>query len=89
IFEYMACARPIITNPVGGLDALFREHEIGVMIHSMNPQDWMKPIKDLLGDPDKMNTLGNNGLRAVQTHFNWEAICEKIETALEHLISRK
>jgi glycosyltransferase involved in cell wall biosynthesis len=33
IFEYMACGRPIITNPVGGLDALFSEHEIGVMIH--------------------------------------------------------
>ncbi len=89
IFEYMACARPIITNPVGGLEALFREHEIGVMIHSMNPKDWMKPIKDLLQDPDKRNTLGNNGLRAVQAHFSWEAICKKIEAALEHLISQK
>ena len=83
IFEYMACGRPIITNPVGGLDALFREHEIGLMIHSMNPQDWMKPIKNLLRDPDKMNTFGNNGFRAVQAHFSWEVICKKIEAALE------
>ncbi len=36
-----------------------------------------------------MNTLGNNGLRAVQAHFSWEAICKKIEAALEHLISQK
>jgi glycosyltransferase involved in cell wall biosynthesis len=87
IFEYMACGRPIITNPVGGLDVLFREHEIGVMIHSMNPQDWEKPIKDLLGDPEKMKTLGDNGYRAVQTHCSWEAICKKIESTLERLVS--
>jgi glycosyltransferase involved in cell wall biosynthesis len=87
IFEYMACGRPIITNPVGGLDALFREHDIGVTIHSMNPQDWEKPIKDLLGDPDKMKTLGDNGYRAVQNHYSWEAICKKIETTLDRLVS--
>ena len=89
IFEYMACGRPIITNPVGGLDVLFREHEIGVMIHSMNPQDWEKPIQDLLGDPEKMKNLGDNGYRAVQTQYSWEAICKKIENTLERLVSSK
>ena len=89
IFEYMACGRPIITNPVGGLDTLFREYEIGVMIHSMNPLDWEAPIRDLLGDPEKMRTLGDNGYRAVQTHFSWEAICKNIENALERLVSSK
>jgi glycosyltransferase involved in cell wall biosynthesis len=89
IFEYMACGRPIITNPVGGLDALFREHEVGVMIHSMNPGDWEKPIKDLLGDPEKMKILGDNGYRAVQTHYSWGAICKKIEKALERLVSSR
>ena len=89
IFEYMACGRPIITNPVGGLDALFREYEIGVMIHSMNPQDWEAPIRNLLGDPEKMKTLGDNGCRAVQTHFSWEAICKNIESVLERLVSSK
>ena len=89
IFEYMACGRPIITNPVGGLDALFREHEIGVMIHSMNPSDWEKPIKDLLGDPEKMKALGDNGYRAVQTHYSWEAICKKIENTLDRLVSSR
>jgi glycosyltransferase involved in cell wall biosynthesis len=87
IFEYMACGRPIITNPVGGLDALFREHEIGVMIHSMNPQDWEVPIRTLLKDPEKMKVLGDNGYQAVQTHFSWEAICKKIENALVQLVS--
>jgi glycosyltransferase involved in cell wall biosynthesis len=89
IFEYMACGRPVITNPVGGLDTLFREYEIGVMVHSMNPQDWEAPIKNLLGDPEKMKILGDNGYRAVQTHFNWEVICKNIANALEQLVSSK
>lgn len=89
IFEYMACGRPIITNPVGGLDMLFREHEIGVMIHSMNPDDWEQPVRDLLGDPDKMERLGNNGYRAVKKQYSWEAICKKIENTLNQLVSSK
>jgi glycosyltransferase involved in cell wall biosynthesis len=89
IFEYMACGKPIITNPVGGLDALFREHDIGVMIHSMNPNDWEEPIKNLLGDPEKMKTLGDNGYRAVKMHYSWEAICNKIMMSLERIVSSR
>ena len=89
IFEYMACGRPIITNPVGGLDALFRQHEIGVTIPSMNPQDWESPIKDLLADPERMQALGENGCRAVHTHYSWEVICRNIESILERLVSSK
>lgn len=89
IFEYMACGRPIITNPLGGLDILFREHEIGVMIHSMNPGDWEQPIRKLLGDSEEMERLGNNGYQAVQTHYSWETICKKIETTLGQIVSSK
>ncbi|NIQ02768.1 MAG: glycosyltransferase [Nitrospinaceae bacterium] len=87
IFEYMACARPIVTNPVGGLDALFRDYEIGVMIHSMEPRDWIQPIRELLADAGRRKVLGHNGYQAVQTHFSWEAICTKISTTLEQLKS--
>jgi glycosyltransferase involved in cell wall biosynthesis len=55
----------------------------------MNPSDWEKPIKDLLGDPERMKTLGDNGCRAVQTHYSWKAICKKIENTLERLASLK
>ena len=89
IFEYMACARPIITNPVGGLDNLFHEHEMGVMIHSMEPEDWKTPIKELLADSERMKSLGENGYQAVTTHYSWEAICKKIESILEQLITSK
>ncbi|MDH5762869.1 MAG: glycosyltransferase family 4 protein [Nitrospinota bacterium] len=89
IFEYMACGRPIISNPVGGLDTLFSQHKIGVMVNSMDPLDWEKPIIELLGDPEKMKTLGDNGYRAVQTDYSWEAICKKIEIDLEQLVCSK
>ncbi len=89
IFEYMACGRPIITNPVGGLDSLFRLHDIGVTIQSMDPADWEAPIKALLKSPEKMKTLGDNGYRAVQSHYSWEVICKNIENTLERIVSSR
>ena len=68
---------------------LFREHEIGVMIHSMEPGDWEQPIRNLLGDPEKMERLGGNGYQAVQMQYSWEAICKKIENTLTQLVSSK
>jgi len=85
IYEYMACARPIVCNPLGGLETLFQDHEVGVAIHSMEPMDWVEPIQELIQDPERMERLGQNGYRAVQTDFSWESICRNIATMLTEL----
>ncbi|MGV7222569.1 MAG: glycosyltransferase family 4 protein [Nitrospinales bacterium] len=86
IYEYMACAKPIISNPVGGLDKLFEDHEIGVLVHSRDAHDWVEPISNLLNDPEKMKIYGANGRAATLEEFSWNAVCMKIETRLkEHL----
>jgi glycosyltransferase involved in cell wall biosynthesis len=85
IYEYMACARPIITNPVGGLDELFKEHEIGVSINSRDAQDWVDPVANLLIDPVRMAFYGANGRSATLDEFSWSAVCKKIETRLQEI----
>jgi glycosyltransferase involved in cell wall biosynthesis len=89
VFEYMACAKPLICNSVGGLDALFNRHKVGTLIISQDPGEWVESISEMLNHPERMTEYGGNGLVAVKEEFNWEAICNKIETALERLVSSK
>ena len=89
IYEYMACGKPLICNSAGGLDALFDKHKVGTLVLSQDPHEWTKAIGDMLNHPERMAEYGRNGLIAVDKEFNWEAICEKIENALDRLVSSK
>lgn len=89
VFEYMACGKPLICNSVGGLDALFDEYRVGRLIRSQEPREWVEAIEHMLNHPDQMAEYGQNGLAAVRKVFNWEAICRKIEAAIEPSIAPK
>ena len=89
IYEYLACARPVITNPVGGLDSLFDEYEAGILIGSRIPLDWVEPIVKLLHDPAQLAFYGANGRTAVINKFSWEAVCKNISNSLQDLLANK
>ena len=79
----MACAKPVITNSVGGLDKLFINFEIGVLVQSNQALDWVDPIAKLLSDPEKMSFYGANGRAATLNEFSWHAVCKQIENSLQ------
>ncbi len=83
IFDYMACGKPIVSNAVGGMDALIQSTQSGKLIHSQNAQAWIPPIVELMEDPGQRRTLGENGRKAVLETYNWESICRKIAAAIE------
>jgi len=85
----MACGKPVICNAVGGVDVLFNEHKVGKLVRSQDPGDWAECIEEMLNNPEQMAVYGKNGLTAVLNEFNWQAICKKIETSLERLVSSK
>ncbi|MBI4383857.1 MAG: glycosyltransferase family 4 protein [Nitrospinae bacterium] len=89
IFDYMACARPVVSNAVGGLEELFRIHGVGEAVPSDDPRSWVRAIGRLIDDPRRMREYGENGRKAVMNEFNWESVCGKIEKTLESLLSLK
>ena len=88
IFDYMACGKPIVSNAVGGMDALIRETGSGLLVDSQKPEAWIGPIATLIGDPQRRQTCGSNGRQAVVQRYNWDSICKKIADALEEVRSR-
>ncbi len=89
IFDYMACARPVVTRAVGGLEELFGTHGVGEAVPSDDPRSWAPVIGRLLDDPERMREYGENGRKAVMNEFNWKSICGKIEKTLESVLSSK
>lgn len=89
LFEYMACERPVIANPVGGLDILFQTYNIGVLVSPNSPQAWKESIESLINDPQRGAEYGRNGRSAVLREFNWETICKKIEKELQAINNTK
>jgi len=85
IFEYMACGKPVITRPVGGLGEVLRPHDAGLLLDTSDPGDWVSAIDALIDDPKLCKTYGDNGHNAVMNEFNWRSICERIGKTLESL----
>lgn len=85
IFDYMACAKPIVSNAVGGMEDLFKVHKAGLLVQSQEPQAWVEPIARLIENSDLARELGKNGHKAVANEFNWRNICERIGKTLESL----
>nr|MBC8284994.1 glycosyltransferase family 4 protein [Nitrospinota bacterium] len=78
LFEYMACAKPIVSSGIGGLDSFFKTYDIGEVVSSPEPKAWVRSILSLLADPERMKLCGDNGRKSVLKEFNWKAISKKI-----------
>ena len=74
---------------VGAFDASAVCTWTSVDTAAMDPEDWVGPIVELAQDADKMEVLGQNCYEAVQKHYSWEAICKKIEAALQDVLASK
>lgn len=82
LFEYMACGKPVVSSAIGGLDHFFKTYDIGEVVSSGDPVDWVPVILELLNNSERMKSCGENGRQAVVEHFNWKTISKKISNKL-------
>ncbi len=82
LFEYMACGKPVVSCAIGGLDVFFKTYDIGEVVVSGDPMEWVPVILSLLNDPERMQSYGENGRQAVVEQFNWKIISRKISKQL-------
>lgn len=85
LFEYMACAKPVVASAIGGLDQFFERYDIGESVSSMDVRAWVPAILGLIGEPVRMKVCGENGRQAVLDKFNWQTISRMISDRLSGL----
>jgi D-inositol-3-phosphate glycosyltransferase len=70
--ESQACGTPVVAAAVGGLRTAVRDGSSGLLVDGHDPADYAAVIRDLIGAPDRLATLGR-GAVAHAERFGWSA----------------
>ena len=77
LFQYLACAKPVIVFPLPGTKDILKGERDGV-IYAKNNFDALNLIITLFKNEDKVKKIGQNAYNLVQEKYNWQKIVKDI-----------
>jgi glycosyltransferase involved in cell wall biosynthesis len=80
LFAMEACAasRPFVLPDLGVFSELVEKTQAGVLYNPNNPVRLAEVLRSLLTDPQRMQQLGQNGRRAVETTYSIDKTVAKL-----------
>lgn len=89
IYEYLACARPVVVDKNVDIADLLVTNEAGAAADTTNPSELASVIVRLLKDRDFSQKISLNGHRIVVNNFTWEITAKKLMKLVESELTRK
>lgn len=86
VLEAMACGRPIVATPVGGVTEAVKDGHTGFLIPPNEPQALAKVICDLLDDESLRCQLGQQARVVIEKHFSLPRVIERVEHLYQELL---
>ena len=83
VYEYLACARPVVASDVDGIGECLRSWNAGVGVEPENPEALARAINGLLHDPAEAKAMGVRGRETVVLHRSWETTARAVAGILE------
>jgi glycosyltransferase involved in cell wall biosynthesis len=71
MFEYMSAGIPVIASKFPLWREIIEGNDCGLCVDPQNPMAIAQAIDFLVIHPERAREMGENGLRAVQTRYNW------------------
>jgi glycosyltransferase involved in cell wall biosynthesis len=87
LYEAMAGGRPIILVASGEASQIINDHQAGITVEPGDITGLVQALKTLLAQPQLRKTLGENGRRAAEQHFDRETIVSGFREFLEQKLS--
>jgi phosphatidylinositol alpha-mannosyltransferase len=78
ILEAMASGLPVVASAVGGITNLVKDGQTGLLVPPYNSDILAKAIIKLLGNPELIQKLSEEGKKQVQ-NYSWSEIADKTE----------
>jgi len=72
ILEAMACERPVIATPVGGIRDILEDGKNGIIVNVSDANMLAEKILELLDDPEKRSKFGKNARELIASQFTLE-----------------
>lgn len=78
MFEYMAAGMPVIASNFPLWREIIEGNNFGLCADPLNPKAIAAAIDDLVSNPSKSRSMGENGRKAVMDRYNWTAEEKKL-----------
>ena len=78
VFEYMACALPVVASDLPSLRFIFGRSESGVLVKADDAVAHAQAVRELLDHPDRAQAMGTKGRAFVLNHYNWDVEAGKL-----------
>ena len=86
VFEYMACAKPVITTYVQPITQVVHEGKTGVLVPAGDTEALSEAIINLIEKPSFAERIGKAAREEVEKHYSWEAFAIRLENVLRETI---
>ena len=74
LFEYMACGLPVVISDFPANREIVAGANCGLLVDPADVEAVTAALARLLADPAEARRLGENGRRAFEAHYNWQAL---------------
>lgn len=88
IFEYMAIGLPVITSDFELYRNVIERHNCGFCVDPNDPVQLADKMEYFTKDNNAISEMGNNGIAAAKTHYNWKREEEKLLNVYSKVLSR-
>lgn len=82
IFDYMLAGLPVLATEVIPIARILRETNSGLVCKDLDPIDIAEKM-ELLRDPKRRTTLGQNGQSAIKSKYNWDNDAQTLAEAID------
>jgi glycosyltransferase involved in cell wall biosynthesis len=86
VLEAMACGKPVVATPVGGVARAVVEGKTGLLVPPGKPGRLAAAISRLLQDPVEAARMGAEGRRRVESRYSLDQFTRSIESLYDALL---
>jgi len=79
VFEYMACAKPVIITEVANKNNIIKHRQSGIVVKTDSPQELADAIKELIRNQPLCFEFGKNALKYALEKYSWQDHVRKLE----------
>ncbi|WP_059173065.1 glycosyltransferase family 4 protein [Bacillus sp. FJAT-27445] len=88
MFEYMSAGIPVICSDFPLWREIVEKHNCGICVNPADPKEISAAINFLQDNPTLAKRMGENGRKAVENEYNWEAESKKLIKAYEQFVNQ-
>ena len=87
--EASSSGLPVVAGDSGGVRSAVRDGETGLIVSPTDVNAIADAVASFLRDHDKMQSFGEAGRRAVETHYNWDRVARDTREFAVSVAGRK